>query len=132
MFGIGMPELLMILAVALIIIGPKKLPELAKTLGRALGEFRRATNDLKDSIQMESGLDDVSEQLKRTGNDIKEATAPADVPRSPVGTATDRSDSVDEPMSEVRKAFDELNGSSDTEAAPPLDRHDATQDKETP
>jgi sec-independent protein translocase protein TatB len=56
MFGIGMPEMLMILAVALIIFGPKRLPELAKSLGRALGEFRRATSDLKQSIETDTGL----------------------------------------------------------------------------
>lgn len=54
MFGIGMQELLIILAVALIIIGPKKLPELARTLGKGLAEFRRATNDLKYSIDPDS------------------------------------------------------------------------------
>jgi Tat protein translocase TatB subunit len=52
MFGIGMPEILVILAVALIVIGPKKLPELAKTLGKAFGEFRRSINDLKDSVEV--------------------------------------------------------------------------------
>jgi len=54
MFGIGMPEMIMILVVALIVIGPKKLPDLAKSLGRALGEFKRATSDLKTSIDLES------------------------------------------------------------------------------
>jgi Tat protein translocase TatB subunit len=134
MFGIGMPELLMILAVALIIIGPKKLPELAKTLGRALGEFRRATNDLKESIQMDSGLDDVGEQLKRAGHDIKEATAPADDAPPPVDTPADPSASTDPSMSEVRQAFGELNGGSDTdtEVDPSADRSDTAQDKETP
>lgn len=51
MFGIGMPELLLILAVALIVLGPKKLPEMARALGRGLAEFRRTTDDVKREIQ---------------------------------------------------------------------------------
>lgn len=51
MFGIGMPELLLILGLALIVLGPKKLPELAKALGKGLGELRRATDDLKDEFR---------------------------------------------------------------------------------
>lgn len=54
MFGIGMPELLLILAVALIVIGPKKLPDIARALGKGLAEFRRATDDLKNTINEES------------------------------------------------------------------------------
>jgi Tat protein translocase TatB subunit len=54
MFGIGMPEILVILAVALIVVGPKKLPELAKTLGKAFGEFKRSINDLKESVEVDS------------------------------------------------------------------------------
>jgi Tat protein translocase TatB subunit len=50
MFGIGMPELLVIAALALILIGPKKLPDLAKSLGKTLGELRKATDDVKESI----------------------------------------------------------------------------------
>ena len=58
MFGIGMPELLLILGVALIVLGPKKLPELAKTLGKGLAEFRRATEELKDEFRkVETDLD---------------------------------------------------------------------------
>jgi TatA/E family protein of Tat protein translocase len=59
MFGIGMPELLMILGLALIVLGPKKLPELAKTLGKGLAEFRRATDELKDEFRkVEADLDE--------------------------------------------------------------------------
>jgi sec-independent protein translocase protein TatB len=54
MFGIGTPELILILVVALIVIGPKKLPDIAKALGRALGEFRRATDEIKENIDLAS------------------------------------------------------------------------------
>jgi len=61
MFGIGMPELLLILALALIVLGPKKLPELARALGKGMAEFRRATDELKDELrQMEHEIDDSS------------------------------------------------------------------------
>ena len=51
MFGIGVPELLVILVVALIVLGPKRLPEVAKALGKGLAEFRKATSDLTDELR---------------------------------------------------------------------------------
>ncbi|MDJ0866701.1 MAG: Sec-independent protein translocase protein TatB [Myxococcota bacterium] len=51
MFGIGMTELMVILVVALIVFGPTRLPELARSLGRAMGEFRRASNDLRSTFR---------------------------------------------------------------------------------
>ncbi|MBW2039304.1 MAG: twin-arginine translocase subunit TatB [Deltaproteobacteria bacterium] len=53
MFGIGMTELLIILGLALILIGPKKLPDLARSLGKTMGELRKATDDLKETISEE-------------------------------------------------------------------------------
>lgn len=50
MFGIGMPELVVIMVVALIVLGPKRLPEAAKGLGRALREFRHATSSLTEEL----------------------------------------------------------------------------------
>ena len=64
MFGIGMPELLLILGLALIVLGPKKLPELARALGKGMAEFRRATDELKDEFrQMEREIDDSSSEV---------------------------------------------------------------------
>jgi len=50
MFNIGMPELLMILAIALIVLGPSKLPELARGLGKGMAEFKRATRELQEPL----------------------------------------------------------------------------------
>ena len=53
MFGLGFPELILIFVVALLVFGPKKLPDLGKSIGRAMAEFKKAQQDLQDSIQSE-------------------------------------------------------------------------------
>lgn len=67
MFGIGMPELLVILAVLLVVIGPKKLPDLARSLGKGYGEFKRATRDLRDSLDVDQDLN----EIKRDFHDVE-------------------------------------------------------------
>jgi TatA/E family protein of Tat protein translocase len=71
MFGIGMPELILILVVALIVIGPKKLPDLAKSLGKAMGEFKKATNEIKDSMQLDSGIQEVKTSFEDLEKELK-------------------------------------------------------------
>lgn len=62
MFGsIGMPELLLIFLIALIVIGPKKLPDIGRALGRGIAEFRRATEEIKENLEVENEKMDVVE-----------------------------------------------------------------------
>lgn len=56
-FNVGLPELILILAVALIVFGPRKLPEIGRSIGRAMGEFRRASHDLKSSLEEEINVE---------------------------------------------------------------------------
>ena len=64
MGNLGMPELMMIMFLALLLFGPKKLPEIGKQVGKALGEFKRASNDLKRSIEDEMEKANISADLK--------------------------------------------------------------------
>jgi len=71
MFGIGMPEMILILAIALIVIGPKKLPDLAKSLGRAMREFKRATSEFKESIEIDDELKELKD-VKKSFDDLSD------------------------------------------------------------
>ena len=67
MFGpIGMPELIVIMLLALLIFGPRKLPELGRSLGRSLGEFKRASNELRSTLDEEIRIEEERNREKQT------------------------------------------------------------------
>jgi TatA/E family protein of Tat protein translocase len=71
--SIGMPELIIILVIALIVFGPRKLPELGRSLGRSIGEFRRASNDLKNTLEEEIRVEENREQRAKLEEEQKSA-----------------------------------------------------------
>jgi TatA/E family protein of Tat protein translocase len=93
MFGsIGGPEFLLIAVLALLLFGPRKLPQIGKSLGRALAEFRGATHEFKSSLQREVELEelrDAKDGLQSIGRDLKatvnEVTRPVERSESPSG-----------------------------------------------
>ena len=76
MFGsIGMPELIIILVIALIVFGPRKLPELGRSLGRSLGEFRRASNELRSTLEEEIRIEDQQKAAPAPASPASDAAA---------------------------------------------------------
>ncbi len=95
MFGsIGMPELVIILVIALIIFGPRKLPELGRSLGRSLGEFKKASNELRSTLEEEVRIEEQKDQRAKMEAEQNSAIDAAK-PGSPVIESTpESSDSV--------------------------------------
>jgi TatA/E family protein of Tat protein translocase len=96
MFNIGLPELLIIVAIALIVFGPNKLPELAKAFGKAMREFKKATEEVKESFEAETkDLEELKDTLTQENlladlaEDIATSTEPStETPLSEKGTGT--------------------------------------------
>jgi sec-independent protein translocase protein TatB len=138
MFGIGMPELILIAVVALIVLGPKKLPDLAKSLGRALREFKKATAELKETFQVDSEISEAKKAFSEFHSEVNKTiqsevegpektgaaeletpaalTEPAAaepealaVPPEAAAAATPAEPSAAEKLEELKKAFETWN-----------------------
>ena len=112
MFGIGPMELMAILVVALLVFGPKRIPELARTVGRGLAEFRRASNDLRQSL----ALDELQRDLRQDLSPNKTIHRPEDRPAQ----AGDDVEASDESVAPADQESAQSAGSSEPGAS---DRH---------
>ena len=133
MFGIGMPELLLLLAIALIVVGPKKLPELAKALGRGIAEFKKATNELKESLETNTNFS----ELKQSFDDIQETVVDATLPSTPseeasteeIATETTTSDQIEDDIEPASVSSDEVEEKETTPPSPPAPEKSSHGDK---
>ncbi|WP_462268852.1 twin-arginine translocase TatA/TatE family subunit [Desulfobacter sp.] len=120
MFGLGMPEILLILAIALIVIGPQKLPEVAKMLGKAMGEFKRSAQDLKDSIDIETTVKEA--KPKPVKKEFKDGVKDIDSEDPKPQQAPDKPESSDKAVDDDLKAKappEPAQGSPDADPPPP-------------
>jgi len=115
MFGMGMPEILLILAIALIVIGPKKLPDLAKSLGRAMNEFKHAANEFKDSMDIDNDIKEVKKSFDDVEAELKKKNAvelkPKKTPLENAGAPATESELSTKPVETASEA--------ESEASPP-------------
>lgn len=116
MFGIGPLEFAVVLIVALLVMGPKKLPELARTVGRGLAEFRRASNDLRRSIDL-----DLEPHKIDPPPAPAQASSPYQAPEKPEKSEKEDSPEADEPNRDGDHA--DMSSEPDQSEAPPAKRN---------
>jgi len=116
MFGIGLPELIVIMVIALVVIGPSKLPELAKALGKGLAEFKKASQEIKDSFNLDEEIKTIKDDTIDTINDFKDSLEDVEDDNDEDLEASDESDE------EVVTSTDDTSYTDDAE----------TEKKETP
>jgi Tat protein translocase TatB subunit len=124
-FGIGMQEIVLICAIALIVVGPRRLPEIAKALGKGYGEFRRAFDEMKRNVE----TDIHAEEIRRSLLDLPPPPPPpaAQPPAQPESLLVERPAPGAGDTPPLYPYPDLLDGS-----APPPERHEQSEPPRTP
>jgi sec-independent protein translocase protein TatA len=112
MFGLGIPELIVIFVIALVVFGPKKLPDLGKSIGRAMAEFKKAQQDFQESVQSE--MREVQkttnlEELKKMGS-LEDLTAVNKTDAGKPGEAEKAGQKADQKPEPEQKKSEEAKG----------------------
>ncbi len=129
MFGIGMPELILIAVVALIVLGPKRLPDLAKSMGRAIREFKKATGEIRETLQVDSEINEVKKAFQDFQADVnktvqseterkEEQSTDDPPPTAPAVDAAPSAPSSTDKLDDLKKAFDTWNAPSSGDQQP--------------
>ena len=134
MFGIGLPELIIIMVIALIIIGPSKLPDLARALGKGMAEFKKATQEIKDSLDVDQDFQDIRNDLSDTVSSLNrpaEEQEPLD--KAPEGGASpggEESSSRYESFDDVLEEYEQTKTSSGESSASTEELEEAKPEEE--
>jgi TatA/E family protein of Tat protein translocase len=128
MFGMGMPEILLILAIALIVLGPKKLPEIAKSLGRGIAEFKKATSDFKQSMAVDNDFKEAKETLHGIKTDVEQSVR--DTMAQGAATVSDNDDDDDAAPEKAAKHTSEKDTAPPQESAEDKSQQQAEQKAE--
>lgn len=139
MLNIGPPELILIFVIALVIVGPQRLPELGRTIGKGLREFRKMQDEVKDLVNTGMGEEfkQTAAELRRTASDLKSATDVrsafrTDTPRTrPHGRVRDDDDvtTTTEPDTEAPEPGTVLPEPTTTPPTSPVDTDDTGTDE---
>lgn len=134
MFGIGLPELIIIMVIALIIIGPSKLPDLARALGKGMAEFKKATQEIKDSLDVDQDFQDIRNDLSDTVSSLNRAPEEQEpVDKAPEGGAPpggEESSSRYESFDDVLEEYEQTKTSSGESSASTEELEEAKPEEE--